>query len=170
MKIAVFWFNFHWNMLKGPIDNNRALVQIMAWRRSGDKPLFEPMINSLPTHICVTRPQWVNYHNSTENANDDIYRELCFQYIVWLWWFRVPVGPYIFRLLIPFAFCASPHLPTYLHVLYFFIWGCVSLRPIYCNITWGDRIFCTDKHISVKYRFTHDLNWQPFKWYIVDCA
>ena len=44
---------------KGPIDNNRALVQIMAWRRSGDKPLSEPMMISLPTHICVTRPQWV---------------------------------------------------------------------------------------------------------------
>ena len=44
---------------KGPIDNNPALVQKMAWRRSGDKPLSEPMMISLPTHICVTRPQWV---------------------------------------------------------------------------------------------------------------
>ena len=44
---------------KGPIDNNPTLVQIMAWRRSGDKPLSEPMMFSLPTHICVTRPQWV---------------------------------------------------------------------------------------------------------------
>ena len=25
----------------GPINNNPALVQIMAWRRSGDKPLSE---------------------------------------------------------------------------------------------------------------------------------
>ena len=33
----------------------------MAWRRSGDKPLSEPMMVSLPTHICVTRPQWVKY-------------------------------------------------------------------------------------------------------------
>ena len=44
---------------KGPINNIPALVQIMAWRRSGDKPLSEPMVVSLPTHICVTRPQWV---------------------------------------------------------------------------------------------------------------
>ena len=44
----------------GPIDNIPALVEIMAWRRSGDKPLTEPMMVSLPTHICVTRPQWVN--------------------------------------------------------------------------------------------------------------
>ena len=27
-----------------PIDNKPALIQIMAWRRSGDKPLFEPMM------------------------------------------------------------------------------------------------------------------------------
>ena len=46
-------------VLKGPIDNIPALVQIMAWRRPGDKPLSEPMIVSLPMHICVTRPQWV---------------------------------------------------------------------------------------------------------------
>ena len=44
---------------KGPINNIPALVQIMAWRRPGDKPLSEPMMVSLPTHICVTRPQWV---------------------------------------------------------------------------------------------------------------
>ena len=44
---------------KGPINNIPALVQIMAWRRSGDKSLSEPMMVSLPTHICVTRPQWV---------------------------------------------------------------------------------------------------------------
>ena len=48
---------------KGPINNNPSLVQIMAWRRSGDKPLSEPMMVSLLTHICVTRPQWVKGKN-----------------------------------------------------------------------------------------------------------
>ena len=45
---------------KGPINNIPALVQIKAWRRSGDKPLSEPIMVSLPTNICVNRPQWVN--------------------------------------------------------------------------------------------------------------
>ena len=45
---------------KAPIINNPALVQIMAWHQSGDKPLSEPMMVSLLTYICVTRPQWVN--------------------------------------------------------------------------------------------------------------
>ena len=41
----------------GPIDNIPALVQIMSWRRLGDKPLYEPMLVSLLTHICVTQLQ-----------------------------------------------------------------------------------------------------------------
>ena len=45
---------------KGPINNIPVLVQVMAWRRPGDKPLSEPKVVSLLTHICVTRPQRVN--------------------------------------------------------------------------------------------------------------
>ena len=44
---------------KGEIDHIPSLVQIMAWRRPGDKPLSEAMMVSLLTHVCVTRPQWV---------------------------------------------------------------------------------------------------------------
>ena len=44
---------------KGQTNNIPALVQIMAWHRPGDKPLSEPMLVCLLTHICVTRPQWV---------------------------------------------------------------------------------------------------------------
>ena len=45
---------------KGPINNIPSLVQIMAWRRPGDKPLSEPIVVNLPTHVCFTRPQWIN--------------------------------------------------------------------------------------------------------------
>ena len=64
---------------KGSINNIPALFQIMAWRRPGDKPLSEPMLVRIPTHICVTRPQWVNdcenictarnYHHQVGNMN-----------------------------------------------------------------------------------------------------
>ena len=40
------------------INNTPGLVQIKAWRRPGDKPLSEPMMVSLLTHVCVTQPQW----------------------------------------------------------------------------------------------------------------
>ena len=42
---------------RGPINNIPSLVQIMAWCRPGNKPLSEPIMVRLRTH--VTRPQWV---------------------------------------------------------------------------------------------------------------
>ena len=38
---------------KGQINNIPALVQIMAWRRPGDKPLSEPMMFSLLIYIYI---------------------------------------------------------------------------------------------------------------------
>ena len=57
MKMYEFRFRFYFNLF--PINNISALVQIMAWHRPGDKPLSEPMMVSLLTHICITRPPWV---------------------------------------------------------------------------------------------------------------
>ena len=55
MKMYEFWLKL---ILKGPINNIPALVQIMDCRRPGDNPLFESMMVNLPTHICVTRSQF----------------------------------------------------------------------------------------------------------------
>ena len=44
---------------QGPIDNMPTFVQIMAWCRPGNKPLFEPMLVGLLTHWFITRPPWV---------------------------------------------------------------------------------------------------------------
>ena len=52
------WLKF---VPEGAIDNIPALVEIMAWHRPGDKPLSEPMMVSLLTHICVTWPRWVKF-------------------------------------------------------------------------------------------------------------
>ena len=49
-------------VLKGPFNNIPALVQIMAWRRPGDRVQSEPMMGRLQTPICVTKPQWVKSH------------------------------------------------------------------------------------------------------------
>ena len=62
-KCMNFDYNFKkfvLRVLKGPVNSIPTLVQIMAWRRPGDKPLSEPMMVSLLMHICGTRPQWVN--------------------------------------------------------------------------------------------------------------
>ena len=58
-------------VVKDQINNISALVQTMAWRRPGDKPLYEPMMFYLLTHICVTQSQWGNlnrYHYKQKRA------------------------------------------------------------------------------------------------------
>ena len=42
-----------------PINNIPPLAQKMAWCLPGDKPLYEPVMVSVMTPICVTRPEWV---------------------------------------------------------------------------------------------------------------
>ena len=54
-----------------PIKISLMFVQIMAWRHSGDKPLSEPMMASLPRHISVTRPQWDNIP-----SDDSVFRRI----------------------------------------------------------------------------------------------
>ena len=47
---------------KGSINNIPTLVQIMAWDPGWHQAIIwtnGAMMVSLPTHICVTRPQWV---------------------------------------------------------------------------------------------------------------
>ena len=55
MKMYKFQLRFHRNLSgiipKGPINNIPALVEIMAWRRPGDKPLSEPMMVSFLSYI-----------------------------------------------------------------------------------------------------------------------
>ena len=62
------------------INNIPTLVQIMAWRRLGGKPLSGPMMVCLLTHICVTRLQWVNVNKATGQS----YKTLCGLYFCFM--------------------------------------------------------------------------------------
>ena len=70
---------------RSPINNIPALVQIMAWRRPGDKPLSEPMFVNFKTNIWVTRPQWaiLVHCNWFEDRAlvDEIYRCSAFKWV-----------------------------------------------------------------------------------------
>ena len=57
---VVPWFHLSF-VCNGLFNNIPALGQIMTGRQSGDKPLNEPVMVKLPTHICVTRLQHVKY-------------------------------------------------------------------------------------------------------------
>ena len=75
---------------EGQIDNVPSFVQIMAWRRSGHKPLSEPMMLSLLTHICVTRPQWVNWQwdliwwLTVSGITSRVCRDICSNIAAWV--------------------------------------------------------------------------------------
>ena len=56
---------------RAPINSVPALVRIMAWRRPGDKPLYEPMMFCLLTHICVTRPDAYHMCLNTNPGHTD---------------------------------------------------------------------------------------------------
>ena len=65
------WLNISLNCVpKVWINNIPALVQIMALRRRGDKPLSEPVMVKSTTLICVTRPQWVKLLVSLRHLAD----------------------------------------------------------------------------------------------------
>ena len=63
---------------RGPINNIPAWVQIMAWRRPGDKPLSESVMVRLPTHICLTRHQWVHHCIRLFQIIDDVEQKFRF--------------------------------------------------------------------------------------------
>ena len=59
MNILIFWFQVFVKFVsKGSIDNNSALVQVVAWRRTCDKPLPKPILPTSLMHICGTGMWW----------------------------------------------------------------------------------------------------------------
>ena len=57
---------------KGPIDNMAVLVQVMTRCCPGDKPISESIMVNLPTHICITRLQWVEQLLAISHAIEDL--------------------------------------------------------------------------------------------------
>ena len=94
---------------KAPINNIPALVQMMAWRPPGDKPLSEPMMISLVMHICVTRPQWVNgnYYSHYNTVKYNIFHK-ALQWLALYWYEKKKKNSWIF-------FHNSSPLPLFKH-------------------------------------------------------
>ena len=68
----------------GSNNNITALFRVVASR---GKRLSEPMINKLPTHICVTRPQWFKVHCMSERCrygyNSPIWCSFLVSYLIY---------------------------------------------------------------------------------------
>ena len=115
---CIFWNENVWIPIKislkfvpkCPINNIPAMVQMMAWRRPGDKPLSEPMVFNLPTHICVTRPQWVKHEGWLEIPQHLWPTIGCCWFILYLviainWWLSS-------RVLLQWSYCSSCTKPS----------------------------------------------------------
>ena len=63
---------------KSLIDNMPASVQIMAWRRTGDKPLSDPMMTQFTDayiYIYINRlqwPKWIRHFKIMRVSNSDV--------------------------------------------------------------------------------------------------
>ena len=105
MKMYEFQLKFHWNLfLRVQLTIFPALFQIMDWRRPGGNLLSEPIMVRLQTHICITRPHWVNTFRPELNSFHiaDIFKEkkivfrfkfccilfVCVEMIIVHHWFR----------------------------------------------------------------------------------
>ena len=67
---AWIWIKIWLNLFLG-VQNIPELFQ-MAWHRSDDNPLFEPIMVSLLTHICVTRPEWVKPFSQMSKSRESL--------------------------------------------------------------------------------------------------
>ena len=78
---------------KCPINNIPSLVQIMAWRRPGDKPLSETMMVNLLTHKCVTNTlrQRQNGHYFTRHLWNTFSRMKRFEILFKFHWNLFPM-------------------------------------------------------------------------------
>ena len=64
---------------KGPIDYKSALVQVMAWHRTGEKPLPESMLTKF-TDACIygTRGKWNNQVRKIFSLGFGTFCSVCF--------------------------------------------------------------------------------------------
>ena len=82
----------------------------MAWRRSGDKPLSEPMMVRLPTHICVTRPQWVKLKSRKIGYGQRRFHEIWVWDMSFGWIFYIAQHPWQLQAFTRIAAKTSHHL------------------------------------------------------------
>ena len=115
---------------KDTINNIPALVQIMAWRRPGDKPLSEPMMVNLLTHICVTRPQRVK---ELRNFSSVSRQGLVNPTYAWSSMARHPqsgwgLGSFLREVVVTFN-----HVGGFFNLFIYHHWGCLN-NAIFSNL------------------------------------
>ena len=71
---------------RGAINNIPALVQMMAWRLPGDKPLSEPMLVRLHINASLGLSELVNLDNKVSEKCDTFSLSCSHPYLTQTWW------------------------------------------------------------------------------------
>ena len=76
----LFWFKFHWSMFpRVQLSQKAALVEIMPYRPTGDKPLSEAMMVHFTRYMCICVTASMSYSKS------EIFNQLILTCPVFLW-------------------------------------------------------------------------------------
>ena len=134
----------------------------MAWRRPGDKPLSEPMMVRLPTHICVTQPQWVNtVMKCWKFVNmfwlTDAFR-ICSECNIWLEWYKALLADDWANISWDWPFLSKQTVLPY--------WN----KSLLLSCLFFSRNWCFVKHMRAWYMnvYVGDLSFGPQKWSMWD--
>ena len=172
IKIYKFRFIFHSPRFvsKDPINNIPALVQIMPWRRPGDKPLFKTMMVSLLTHRHpASMTNWQTYCRWVLDAFSRtkmvVFRytltKVCFQEFYWV---RVKIDIVLAGISM-LSNHATGHCMNWRKPRYQIPYG--VLRPEWVNrhvisFDWNSRSISQHRCITYPYIFSIPVViWQP---------
>ena len=113
----------------GRINNSPALVQIMAWHRPGDKSLSEPMMVSLPMHICVTQPQWVKWQGRHVSHSENS--------LAWNVYCSSPVQGPLYTWMMVLTYWGMDKMATVLPMTFWSTFFCMEIIAFWFKFRWN---------------------------------
>ena len=158
---------------KGSINNIPALVQIMAWPRPGHKPLSEPMMVYLPTHICITRPQWVKWMLQERSSVCPKLAQSCWVFFIDFQYKLMTSGSHIWnccaRKELDTLYASSEAINTFLGFLgwLYMIVVCKSHGKLLIFVCISLTIFICPRQDHAHYRITVSVIINPFVPYLL---
>ena len=123
------------------IDNIPALVQIMAWRRPGDKPLSEPMMVSSLTymrHSAWAIEKWWLHYNGCKHS-------ICFKSLLRT---IISIFTLIYQKIYSFWFCFKMIEP----LMCLFLWITIQILKYAIDLnrlTGGPRYFAVGRYFNL---------------------
>ena len=75
-RIIVFWFRFHWSLFpRSWFDNTSALIQVMVWYETGDKPWTSYQTRKIAGSACT--------RNAGKVSDPNMHHGTCVTHVPW---------------------------------------------------------------------------------------